>query len=54
MKAPVDHGFGNQPLEDVPKPSLREATNAVGRVGVAWKTKIAFPEIECGRGNPPA
>jgi len=51
MKALVYHGPGKMQLEDVPKPALREATDAVVRV---TKTTICGTDLHILKGDLPA
>jgi alcohol dehydrogenase len=51
MKALVYHGPGRKQLEDMPKPSLREATDAVVRIA---KTTICGTDLHILKGDLPA
>src|SRR5471032_1495437 len=51
MKALVYHGPGKKNLEDVPKPALREATDAVVRV---TKTTICGTDLHILKGDLPS
>lgn len=48
MKALVYHGPGNKKLEDMPKPSLREETDAVVRIG---RTTICGTDLHIIKGD---
>lgn len=50
MKALVYHGPGKKQLEEMPKPALREATDAVVRV---TKTTICGTDLHILKGNLP-